>query len=44
MYITNSIEPSTLEAAGRLATQEFPILWNRKFITVFTRALHLSLS
>jgi hypothetical protein len=33
------------EVANCAATQEFPtIIWNRRFITMFTRALHWSLS
>jgi hypothetical protein len=45
-YPTDSMElkPSR-EAASCAATQEFPnILWNWRFITAFTRALHWSLS
>jgi hypothetical protein len=40
------LSPSTSwEAASCAATQELPrILWNRRFITVFIRALHCSLS
>jgi hypothetical protein len=43
---TNSMEMSPSWAGPSCATtQEFPnILWARKFITVFTRALHWSLS
>jgi hypothetical protein len=44
--ITNLMELSpSQEAASCAATQEFPnVLWNQKFITAFTRALHWSLS
>jgi hypothetical protein len=44
--ITNSMELSlSWEAASSSATQTFPsILWTRRFITVFTWALHWPLS
>jgi len=43
--ITNSMKQSPQEADTHSAGQEIPrLLWTRKFITVFTRAHHCSLS
>jgi hypothetical protein len=44
--LTNSVELSaTREATSCVTTHSFPaIYWTRRFITTFTRALHLSLS
>jgi hypothetical protein len=46
IQISNFMELSpSWEAAGHADTQEFPnVLWNGRFITVFTGALHWSLS
>jgi hypothetical protein len=43
-YLLMDLSPSG-EAANSAATQEFPSIYGtRRFITVFTRALHRSLS